>query len=122
MKALSIRQPWADLIIHHGKDIENRSWPTSFRGTIYVHAAKKWGREEKENMEWAINFLDIQDAGEPVLGAIIGTVDIVDCVVASDSEWFSGPYGYVLKNPKPLPVTPCKGMLGFFEPDIKGLL
>lgn len=40
MKALSIRQPWAWLIVHGGKDIENRSWHTKFRGRFLVHAAK----------------------------------------------------------------------------------
>ena len=34
MKALSIRQPWAWAIINAGKDIENRQWPTKFRGSI----------------------------------------------------------------------------------------
>ena len=40
MKALSIRQPWAWLIVNGHKDIENRQWRTHFRGKIYVHAAK----------------------------------------------------------------------------------
>ena len=39
MIAISIRQPWASLILKCGKDIENRSWPTKFRGRILVHAA-----------------------------------------------------------------------------------
>mgnify|MGYP002359850962 FL=1 len=38
MKALSIRQPWAGLIIHGYKDIENRDWPTRYRGPLLVHA------------------------------------------------------------------------------------
>lgn len=37
---LSIRQPWADLIVSGKKDIENRSWPTKFRGSFYIHAGK----------------------------------------------------------------------------------
>lgn len=36
MKALSIRQPWAWLILHAGKDIENRVWQTRFRGELYT--------------------------------------------------------------------------------------
>ena len=40
MKALSIRQPWAWLIVNGHKDIENRSWPTRFRGPVLIHAAK----------------------------------------------------------------------------------
>ena len=49
-------------------------------------------------------------------GAIIGEVDIVDCVTQSDSPWFEGPYGLVLANPtlydQPIPY---KGRLGLFE-------
>ena len=39
MKALSIKQPWASLIAHGIKDIENRTWKTNFRGRIYIHAS-----------------------------------------------------------------------------------
>jgi hypothetical protein len=52
-------------------------------------------------------------------GAIIGEVDIIDCVSESISPWFSGKYGFLLSNPvlyeRPLP---CKGKLNFFTPDI----
>ncbi|MNQ62267.1 ASCH domain protein [compost metagenome] len=46
MKALSIRQPWAWLIIHGGKDVENRSWHTKHRGRFLVHAAKGMTKHE----------------------------------------------------------------------------
>ena len=49
MLALSIRQPWASLILKAGKDIENRDWPTKFRGRILIHAAKGCTRDEWEN-------------------------------------------------------------------------
>jgi len=52
-------------------------------------------------------------------GALIGETDIVDCVADSQSPWaVPGQYHFVLANPKPYkkPV-PCKGRLGFFEPD-----
>ena len=48
MKCISIRQPWASLIIHHGKDIENRDWGTNVRGRVLIHAAKGCTREEWE--------------------------------------------------------------------------
>jgi len=41
MKAISIRQPWANLIVHDIKPIENRSWKTNFRGRVLVHAPVK---------------------------------------------------------------------------------
>lgn len=48
MKALSIRQPWAWLIVNGHKDIENRSWPTRFRGKFLVHASNGMTRSEYE--------------------------------------------------------------------------
>ena len=122
-KALSLTQPmaWA---IFHGKDVENRTWPTKFRGRIYIHASKKL---DKEHYRWIMeNDNRLVTGGLPyqyefVHGAIIGEVDIVDCVQNHGSRWFFGPYAFVLENPveykEPIP---CKGMLGFFTPVLTG--
>lgn len=45
MKILSVRQPWAHLIVHGSKNIENRSWPTRYRGPFLVHASLNIDRE-----------------------------------------------------------------------------
>jgi hypothetical protein len=42
-------------------------------------------------------------------------VEIVDCVKRSESKWFFGEYGFVLRNPIALPFTPHRGQLGFFD-------
>ncbi len=42
MKALSVRQPFAWAIVHGGKDVENRSWATSYRGPVLIHAGMRW--------------------------------------------------------------------------------
>lgn len=47
-------------------------------------------------------------------GGIIGVAEIVDCVEASDSPWFFGRYGFVLRNARPVDFIPVKGALGFF--------
>lgn len=118
--ALSIRQPWAWLILHAGKDIENRNWRTLFRGRVLIHASQGMTRDE-----WwyacDFTFKAIEGAG-PIprredldRGGIVGSVEIVDCVTKSDSPWFVGQYGFVLRNPKVLPFVPCKGRLGFFK-------
>lgn len=129
MKALSIRQPWALLVTQGGKDIENRTWPTKFRGRVLIHAAKGMTRAEYDAMFSLLVQRDMWfphnfpygrlqfDALER--GGIIGSVEIVDCVSQSDSPWFTGPYGFVLANPEPMPFTPLRGMLGFFEVDQK---
>lgn len=123
MIALSIRQPWAWMIIHGGKDIENRDWRTTLRGRILVHAAKGMTRDEWSD---AWDFASGSGAGPKALdagvtlqsierGGIVGSVEIIDCVSESNSRWFMGKYGFVLRNPRPLPFIPFKGRLGFFD-------
>jgi ASCH domain-containing protein len=41
MKIISIRQPWASLIVSGAKDVENRTWPTRYRGPVLVHASQR---------------------------------------------------------------------------------
>jgi len=119
MLALSIRQPWASLILKAGKDIENRCWPTKVRGRILIHAAKGCTRDELED---ALDFAEEAcgtrysvDLKTIARGGIIGSVEIVDCVSKSVSPWFMGKYGFVLRDPQPLPFVPWKGQLGFFN-------
>jgi len=121
--ALSIRQPWAWLIINAGKDIENRIWPTRFRGRVLIHASKGMTRQEyEEAMNWIVfNARLPLDFHEPQMdelqrGGIIGETEIVDCVTRSTSPWFVGKYGFVMRNTKPLPFRACRGALGFFNP------
>src|SRR5690606_22562088 len=98
MKALSIKQPWASLIAHGIKDIENRTWSTKFRGRIYIHASGKYAIPSRvSNLDFfgQERFDAIQDiklfgllyyrAYEPM--SIIGEVDIIDCVVNHPSIW-----------------------------------
>jgi len=121
MKALSIRQPWAWLIMNGGKDVENRSWNAKLRGRFLVHAAKGMNRREYvEALEYAAervsaDVLRTFPTYEQVeRGGIIGTVELVDSVYTSDSPWYMGQKAFVLRDPKPLPFLPYKGQLGFF--------
>ena len=122
--ALSVRQPWAWLIVHGWKNIENRTWPTRVRGRVMIHAARTWTEEEWEDAEifvagFAPSLADrIPRPGECCLGGIVGEVTILDCVTAHSSEWFCGPYGFVLAEQQELPFQPCKGALGFFRPQL----
>lgn len=116
MKALSIRQPWAWLIIHGGKDIENRTWPTRFRGRFLVHASRGMTRREYAEVRAALNLHEQLPAFEDLeRGGIVGSVELLDCVTSSDSPWFMGPHGFVLRDPQPMPFTQRGGMLGFFD-------
>jgi hypothetical protein len=119
MLALSVRQPWAWLILHRTKDIENRDWPTRFRGRVLLHAGKGMTRDEFDSAA-LFSFGRTGPARLPTMdalqrGGIVGSVEIVDCVSRSDSCWFVGRYGFVLRNPVALPFTPWRGQLGFFD-------
>jgi len=47
MKAISLWQPWATLISIGAKRIETRSWETLYRGSIVIHAAKRWSKDQR---------------------------------------------------------------------------
>lgn len=121
--ALTIRQPWASLIVRGGKDIENRTWPTRFRGPVLIHASKKHDAGEMlayKALKESRGFQAVWSGpalkwGEVPCGAVIGVADIVDCVTESASPWFTGPYGFVLANARPLPFFPCRGALSFWR-------
>ena len=123
MKAISIRQPWAWLIIHGGKDIENRTWTTNFRGRVLIHASKGMTESEYDSVFYYLQqdrrtrdlVYTIPNYSVLKRGGIIGEVDVIDCVSTSSSPWFMGPFGHVLANPKPLDFRPYKGSLGYFE-------
>lgn len=121
MKAISIRQPWASLIVHHGKDIENRDWASKHRGPLLIHAAAT----RKADEWWAaielcnrigIKFaeLGLKPSSVP-MGGIIGMANMVGCVERSGSPWFVGRFGFELADVKPLPFMALKGQLGLFE-------
>jgi hypothetical protein len=119
--AISIRQPWAWLILHAGKDHENRTWQTKFRGPLWIHAAKGMTREE---YDWACRFayfiamcpVQIPRFEDLPRGGIVGRVDVIGCVSESQSFWFEGPHALVLANPEPVDFRPCRGALSLFRP------
>src|SRR2546430_14210632 len=80
MKALTIRQPWASLVIAGIKDVENRTWATKHRGRLAIHAGVTPDREGLRRHGHLL------PAGLPY-GAVVGTVGLVDCNQRSRSEW-----------------------------------
>lgn len=121
MKVLSIRQPWAWLIVHGYKDIENRTWATNYRGDCLIHAGKGMTHDEYDGAcALAFQILGcgfdlIPDFDDLPRGGIVGAAKIVDCVRSSVSPWFFGEYGFVLEEAIERPFVPLRGQLGFFE-------
>ena len=114
MKALTVRQPWASAIIWAGKDVENRSRPSSCRGRLWIHAGLR------------LEAADVLPAGTPVpRGAIIGYVTLTGCVQGSASPWaIPGYWHWQLADPVALaePI-PARGALGLWQlpPELIGL-
>lgn len=113
MKALSLRQPWAWLVAAGLKPIENRRWQTHYRGPLLIHAART--PDDRFVKLFARQLAAIEVPADLPRGGIVGRVDLVDVVTVSDSDWFVGPYGFVVTGAKPLPFLPWRGMPGLFE-------
>jgi hypothetical protein len=104
MKIITVRQPWAHLIASGVKNIENRSWATSYRGPVLIHAALTVNRPAciKHGL----------DPAELEKGGVVGIAEIVGCVTRHDSRWFEGPHGLVLRKRQKLPFVKWTGALG----------
>jgi len=116
LPALSVRQPWAWLIVNGLKNIENRPRRTHHRGPLLIHAGLSLDSYAKENIEWIERRYGVQIPLDLDTGGIVGVVDVVDCVESHGSRWFNpGNYGWVLANPRCLDFRECRGALGLFK-------
>jgi len=127
MKALSIRQPYAWLIVSGIKTLENRTWRTDYRGPLLIHA----GLRIDEAMIRHI-LRQCRSVGEPITrdemsemrigGAVVGVVDLVDCTqspTGEDAQWHNpGAWAWILRNPRQISPIPARGRLGLFDLDI----
>ncbi len=125
MKTLSVRQPWANLICHARKeqdnigikDVENRSWKTNFRGRILLHAPLR-DDTKRVNLPCVVDSEIEEILKDAPTGAIIGSVEIVDCVLDYCSIWAeTDSWNWILANPVLLkdPILNVKGKLSFWE-------
>lgn len=124
IKVLTVKQPWASLIVHGIKDIENRTWRTNFRGRVLIHSSGSYGKKFKVNLtdEQAKEaFTTIAKEcmfGCLPFGSIIGSIEIVDCVQNHPSIWAEEcVYHWVLANPILFekPIVDVKGKLGLWN-------
>jgi len=118
MKAISIRQPWAWLIVNGHKDVINCHWQTAYRGPLLIHAAKNPDLQY-ETIQKYYDHIIIPPKNCVDHGGIVGCVELTDCVQSYSSIWFSGPFGLVVRNPQIWPFLPWPGRTGLFEIDDK---
>ena len=126
MKVLTIRQPWATLIIEGYKRFEFRSWKTNFRGEFLIHAGKGIDKEAVERLKKYL-------PDELPKGKILGKVTLTDCIAMNDelanmlakenndiytTHSFSRNYAFQLENVQKFdtPID-AKGQLGFLYYD-----
>lgn len=117
VRAITIKQPWASAIFYQGKDIENRSWATKYRGPLLIHSGLVYAKDAPKLFPANMTCPEPCDI-TMLYGCILGVVDLVDCVSEHKSRWWLGEYGFVLKNPR-LFRKPyeCRGKLGLWKPD-----
>ena len=117
MKSLSLKQPYAELVVSGKKTIELRKWNTHFRGKFLIHASKI--PDEKAMKRFG--FEDLQ------MGFIVGKAELVGVNKYKNEKEFNkdknkhlanrkfGKYGFILKNVKRIKPIPAKGQLNFWE-------
>ena len=84
MKAISFWQPWATAVAVGSKRFETRSWRTSYRGILAIHAAKRNHRVELGQMlnqcMWIAATDGCSNRADLPFGCIVAIADLVDCI------------------------------------------
>jgi activating signal cointegrator 1 len=91
MYALSLCQPWATLLVTGSKRFETRSWKTAHRGVLAIHASKKLTPAAKllcdqAPFKDALALIGIHSFEQLPLGKIIGTVELLECHLATSLD------------------------------------
>ncbi len=103
MWCLSLREPWATAIFSLGKDVENRSWRTTFRGRLGIHVST--GKVEPAYL--AFDLLPH--------GCVVGTVELYDIVSGSRSRWArEDQWHWLIRNPVRIEPVRVRGRVGLF--------
>ena len=103
MKIISIRQPWASLIVRGLKDIENRTWSTRYRGSVLIHASQT---ADKITIDEFQARFEMNVPPDLPRGGVVGVAEIVDCVSAHPSCWYvPGHFAFVLRNARAVRFT-----------------
>jgi ASCH domain len=115
MKALSVCQPWAWAIVHGIKTIENRSRQTRHRGPLVIHASKS---RRYCLGDYSELLPGLPAFGRLDFGALVGIVEVVDCVPLAELEYepFAvGPWCWILSKAHRIRPVLQKGQVGIFK-------
>ena len=124
--ALSLKQPWATLLVYGRKTIEVRGWPTARRGPVLIHAARV---PDLRKEAWDLLPAELKEAAQ-LVGGIVGAGELTGCIPyrsleaftadrnrhLNDPSWFHGPvlYGFSFAHLRTLPFQAYSGWMRFF--------
>ena len=127
MHALSIKQPWATLVVHGLKTIEIRRWQSGLSGRVLIHTGRI---PDDRPAAWKQVPKRLLPATE-LRGGIIGSVELRECLAyhsleefvkdrerhLNEPDWFVGPemFGFVMRKPELAPFWPTLGQVRFFR-------
>jgi hypothetical protein len=129
--SLSVKAPWAWAIFElpdaWWKCVENRDWPTDYRGPVLIHVSSSCSAAIQNQAVFSIyeatrelgrtELIQVTPFKRMQVGGIVGAVDIVDCVTGYTSPWRNGQrFGFMLANRRKCKFTPCRGNERFFRP------
>lgn len=116
MKCISVLQPWAWLLAHGYKDVENRTWYSRYHGPFAIHAGKRFDDECRRDLAaLRERFPSIVFPPSFECGGFVGLANASGSVTTSTSRWFSGPHGILVDEARPIAFIPYRGQLGWFE-------
>lgn len=133
MMTLSVRQPWAWLILRpdiqgeqlrrdmagsgYFRDVENRPFPTSHVGRLYIYAAPGTREEFEQAARFAADrgIEELPEIDQVDSGGLVGHVRLTGCARHSPSRWFVGPWGWLLREPVVQELRPCAAGAGIFD-------
>lgn len=111
--AVTVCQPYAELIARGDKPIENRTWPTRHRGPLAIHAGK--------SREWLSDGDETSHPGM-AFGAVVALAELYDCVQLSGlppelvgHAHANGPWCWLLRNVRRVTPTPYRGAQGLWR-------
>lgn len=122
MKALTICQPYAELIARGDKLIENRTWPTGYRGPLAIHAGKsrEWlGDDDEEAALYGVDVRSIPFGAVVALGRLSGCYRLDELPdYLKDHEHANGPFCFHITDVVRLSTpAPARGAQGLWTPD-----
>ena len=131
MRALTLLEPWATLVVLGKKEWETRSWPTKIRERVAIHASKGFPRKNQDICFEEHFFKALRRHGVEhsrfAPGCVIGFADILDCLRTEDvrdtltadeiafGDWSDGRWCYRLGNPETTVPIPARGALNFWR-------